>query len=359
MSTFRYNSYFEHKRSKWPAVVGVLAVLAGLLAVLAYAYFGWYLSSLKPVAQNQSTTSFTVEQGASVRDVAQTLAADGLIRSSRAFELYMRLHSQTGGLKAGTYSLSTGNSVEKIVSVLAEGKITEKQITIGPGLRLDKIKKRFTDAGFTAAEVDKAFNKDLYRDKAVMKYVPANLDLEGMIFPDTYNFNENTTVQDVVGRAIDELDAIMTSDLIAEYKKADLTPYEALTLASIIEKEVSTVNDRQVVAQIFLTRLSEGTILGSDATYVYGAYKMGAEAVPELDSPYNTRKYAGLPPGPINNVSRSALEALAFPATTDYQFFVTGDDGVNYFGRTEAEHEALIAAHCKIACAAGYQLPTD
>ena len=121
-----------------------------------------------------------------------------------------------------------------------------------------------------------------------------------------------------------------------------------------VEKEVPKAEDRKIVAQIFLKRLAEGTPLGSDATYYYASAVYGGEPFPDLDSPYNTRMYAGLPPGPINTVSKTALEAVAYPSDTDYLFFVTGDDGVNHYTKTSAEHEQATRLYCKVSCATGY-----
>jgi UPF0755 protein len=151
-----------------------------------------------------------------------------------------------------------------------------------------------------------------------------------------------------------ELDSVITPQLAAEFEVHGLTVYQAITLASIVEKEVPSVEDRKIVAQIFLKRLKEGVNLGSDATYYYASAVFGGEPFPDLDSPYNTRMYSGLPPGPINNVSKSALLAVAEPSDTDYLFFVTGDDGVNHYTATEAEHQAAVRQFCKISCAPGY-----
>jgi UPF0755 protein len=125
---------------------------------------------------------------------------------------------------------------------------------------------------------------------------------------------------------------------------------QAITLASIVEKEVSNGNDRRQVAQVFLLRLQKKMVLGSDVTYIYAAAITGQTASPDLDSPYNTRKYLGLPPGPISNVSDSSLDAVAYPADGDYLYFVAGDDGKTYFSHTEAEHERLAAEHCIKLC---------
>jgi len=126
--------------------------------------------------------------------------------------------------------------------------------------------------------------------------------------------------------------------------------YQGITLASIIQREVSGTKDQSQVAQVFYSRLAQGTPLGSDVTYQYAAKKLGVTPSPSLDSPYNTRKYAGLPPGPIATPGLSALQAVATPAPGDYLYFLSGDDNVTYFARTDAEHEANIQNHCHKKC---------
>ena len=138
-----------------------------------------------------------------------------------------------------------------------------------------------------------------------------------------------------------------------EFAKRNLTIHQAITLASIVQKEVKNPVDQKQVAQVFLKRLADGMQLGSDVTYMYAADQMGVEGTPALESPYNTRKYTGLPPGPISNMNPSALDAVAFPAPGEYVYFVAGDgpdEGKTFFAYTVEEHEANIAAHCRELC---------
>jgi UPF0755 protein len=266
----------------------------------------------------------------------------------------MRYQRSSAELKAGDFELSPGWDVAKIVDALVEGKEASTLFTITPGIRIDQIKKRMIKANFNQTSVDNAFVTDLYRDHPLIAELPAGATLEGYIFPETYSLTKSSTPTDIIRQSLDLLEQSITVEMRAGYKAHGLTTFQAVTLASIVEKEVSNTNDRKVVAQIFLRRLDEGIALGSDATYYYASAVFGGEPFPDLDSPYNTRKYAGLPPGPINNVSKTALEAVAFPSTTNYLFFVTGDDGVNHYTSTEAEHNQAVKQYCKVSCATGY-----
>jgi UPF0755 protein len=157
-------------------------------------------------------------------------------------------------------------------------------------------------------------------------------------------------VQQIVTQSLDEMAEALTPAVLDGFEKQGLSPYEGITLASIVIKESSNSKDVKRIAGVFYNRLNSGISLGSDVTYQYIADVTGVPRNANIDSPYNTRKYKGLPPGPISNTNKLALEAVAFPEQTDYLFFVAGDDGTVYFSKTQAEHEALTAKYCIKLC---------
>jgi UPF0755 protein len=343
------------KQKKSLKFVSILfAVLVSVFSVAAFATRTWYVRSLRPVSSSEDFKSIVIESGMGPGQIASLLEAEGLISSSRAFRTYVRGREASSSLKAGTYRLSPSMSVQGIVSSIVGGDVSDKSVTIGPGLRLDQIKDRLVGAGFSMSEVESSMDPLQYVDIPVVSGLKKGSSLEGYLYPETFKFAEGTRPHDVIRLSLTELNSVINSEMVVAYSANNLTLYEAITLASIVEKEVPSPSDRQKVAQVFLKRLAEGIPLGSDATYYYASAVFGGDPFPDLDSPYNTRIYEGLPPGPINNVSRSALEAVAFPSKTDYLFFVTGDDGVNYFTSTQQEHEAAVAKHCLITCARGY-----
>lgn len=359
---FKHGNQNYSKRSRNWLKTGLISLLSvALIIVLSgFAVREWYRRTLLPVtAQSSMQVTVVVAPGTGVKLIAADLKQKGLIRQARAFELYVRFNGKSGSLEAGTFSLSPSMSVSEIVASLSKGKDAEKQFTVIPGQRIDQIKKRLITAGFSPADVELAFDPGLYRDIPLLQNAPDGASLEGYIAPDTYNYNQNTRASDIVRRSIEQMGTIVKPDLVERYNKLGLDTHEALTLASIIEEEMITYEDRTKAAQVFLKRLDEGITLGSDVTFIYAAALIGAEATPDLVSPYNTRIVAGLPPGPLGAISAVSLEALAFPANTDYLYFVVGDDGVSYFTRTDAEHTAAVVQHCKIACAPGYVIPKD
>lgn len=348
MSHYNYQS---NRRSwlKW-LLIG-LASLFALIVIASAVTVYTYKTNLRPVSSSAQSKLVVVKTGSSAGSIAKQLKKEKLIRSTWAFNLYVRLHNLRGSLQAGSYALKPNMSVQDIVSIVSRGKIDSKLITILPGQRLiDQTRESLTKAGFSEASVDVALDPDLYADHPVLADKPAGASLEGYIYPESFQKTADTTPQSIIRASLDEMDKRLTPQLKAAFAKQGLTPYQALIMASIVEKEVSNPEDKARVAQVFLKRLNSDIALGADPTASYGAVLAGAEPSIYYESAYNTHSHKGLPPTPISNVSESSLLAVANPANTDWLYFVAGDDGITYFSRTLSEHEALIEAHCKKLC---------
>jgi UPF0755 protein len=340
------------------SILGFAAVIIGLLL----GGWIWYQVQLSPKAKDSTELiKITIESGSTPKQISALLEQKNVIRSSGAFDLYARLSNKQNLLQAGTYRLSPADSVPIIVSHLINGEVDQFSITFYPGATLtdvtSKAESKKTDvtsvlkrAGYTADEIKTGLSAS-YSSPALADK-PASADLEGYVFGETYQFNSGATVQDIIQRTLDQLSTVVTDNgLVAKLKAHGLNLYEGITLASIIQREVSSPADEKQVAQVFYSRLSSGMMLGSDVTYQYIADKTGVARDPNLNSPYNTRRFAGLPPGPISAPGENALLAVANPSVGDYLFFLSGDDDVTYFARTNAEHEANITDHCKVKCA--------
>lgn len=332
----------------------VTVVLMGLFALIVATVVGgyvWYQSQLAPVSgdKNAEHTRLTIEAGSSPEMIAADLEEHDLIRNAWAFRLHTKLTGVENKLQAGVYNLSPASSTPEIVDTLTSGKVDTVTITFLPGATVKDNKEVLHKAGYSKDLVDAAFAKRY--DHPVFKTKPAAADLEGYIYGETYQFPASATVEDILVRTFDELQkTIEENDLIAAYKKQDLTLFEGITLASIVQREVPGSADQKLVASVFFNRLGEGMNLGSDVTYQYIADKTGVPRDPSLDSPYNTRRYVGLPPGPIAAPGESALLAVARPATSDYLYFLSGDDDKTYFAKTDAEHERNKVDHCQKKC---------
>lgn len=346
------------KKRKFPIYSIFIAIFIGALASCIL----WYNVQLSPL-DNNATELINVEviKGSSPTQIADNLQAKSVIRSSTAFQLYARLSNNQDTLKAGVYSFSPAESTQEIIKHLVKGTVDTFNITFYPGATLvdntdtDASKKQditsvLKRAGYSDAEISAAlsatYDSPLFTDK------PAGADLEGYIFGETYNFNKGATVSDILKQAFSEFySKVEQNGLIARFASHGLNLYQGITLASIIQREVSDPANQKQAAQVFYKRMEMGMALGSDVTYQYIADKSGVQRDVNLDSPYNTRRYVGLPPGPISTPGLSALLAVADPAEGDYLYFLSGDDEVMYFATTNEQHESNIANHCAVKCA--------
>lgn len=347
------------RRRRWPWIVFAIVIL--LVAIVGSAV-AWYQNALQP-ADSGSTElrEITIASGSTPQSIAAQLQTEGVIRSSLAFTIYTRLEGVGGSLQAGDFRLSPADPVPTIVEHLMEGKAEHFTITFYPGATLYDptgiADNRRTDvytmlrrAGYSDTEVraglDKQYNHPLFAGK------PIDTSLEGYVFGETYQFDNSATVEQVLAHTFDVFyKRIEATDVLERLVSHDMTLYEALTLASIIEREVSgQLEDQKVVSQIFHKRLAIGEPLGADATFMYAAQQRNVTPTINLDSPYNTRINTGLPPGPISAPSIAALQAALDPADTDYLYFVSGDDGHNHFARTEAEHVKNTRLYCTTLC---------
>lgn len=361
----------------------LIGSLAGLL-LIGSVIFIWYNSNLRPVYDSKlcSTSSadeqcnpvdFTVKTGEPLVDIANNLESAGIIKSSLAFQIYVRFNGNPDeSPKPGDYQLSRASSVEEIYKQLVEGSKSANvfQLTILPGETVKKVKEKLKNLGYSDEEINAAFSKNY--DHKVLNGRGDTSEwgaepLEGYIFGDTYEFYIGESVENIILTTLDNLEAaIEGNNIIARLGAHDLSLYEGITLASIVQKEASTL-DQPYVAQVFYNRLNSGISFGSDVTLTYAlnlidpdrqTYQSNADAL-TLDHPYNTRNavYTGLTPGPISNPGISALLAVADPKEPEgfsdehkALYFLTGDDGKMYYSETEEGHNQNIAQYCKELC---------
>ncbi len=341
----------------WTSIVFLSLVIVPLIGVII-----WYNVQLEPVSSGISEyKKITIASGSTSGQIGKELEKQSIIKSAIAFDVYARLTKNNNSLQAGVYRLSPSESTQQIVGHLVDGSSLDTfDVTFYYGATLvdnsDVSESKKYDvttalkrAGYSDQEIKDAlganYSSPLFEGK------PSDTDLEGYVYGETYKFNSGVTASGILKKTFDEFySVIQKNNLMDGFAKHDLNLYQAITLASIIQREASNPNDQKKVAQVFYSRLDIGMSLGSDVTYQYIADKTGVARDPNLDSPYNTRRYIGLPPGPISSPGLSALQAVADPADTDYLYFLAGDDKITYFAHTEAEHEANIIAHCKVLC---------
>lgn len=328
---------------KWWFVIAGVSVVLVTITTLIFSGL-WYVVQLTPRTVSDIYHVIEIKPGSGKKAIAETLEDNKVIKSSTAFLWHTRFNN-INSLQAGTYRLSSGDSTPKIAEVLAGGDTQTIDITITPGQRLKEIKQKLVRAGFTENDINAAIEE--VKGHPLVKGVKNKDPLEGYLFPDTYNIAPTTTAEELVTLMLDTFQSKITPEIRRGLKEQGLSVHQGIILASIVQKEVSDYPTQQKVAQVFLKRLRDGVVLGSDVTFQYAAAEMGLAATPGLNSPYNTRRVNGLPPTAIANFNLSALEAVANPANTAYNYFVSGDNGVTYFSKTEVEHEALTRQHCQ------------
>jgi len=351
----------QPKPRKKKRILALIALLTGLIALGLIAGVSWYSWALKPVDSSVTYVDrFTVDEGMTAAQVGEALKKQQLIRSQLAFSLFLRMNQDKSSFQAGTYQLSKNQSVSAIVDALQNAKAKELVMTFYPGATLRDPRtiddNKRTDvvtmlkrAGFSDGQINEGLLANY--DHPLLADKPAGTSLEGYVYGETYHFDANSDVKTILEHTFDVYyQAVKESGIIDAAKARGLNLYQAITLASIVQREVSDPDDMKIVAQVFYKRLAEGIMLGSDVTFIYAADQMNVPRAVNLDSPYNTRVHTGLPPGPIATPGKNALIAVANPASTDYLYFVAGDDGNTYFGKTEAEHQANVDKYCHKLC---------
>jgi UPF0755 protein len=325
----------------------IIVVLIGITVIVRQIYN----ENIQPLNNNPQNQIVTINSGISSQQIADLLKKDNIVRSSWAFEWYLDSQNLREDLQAGTYSLSPSQSVAQIVAVLTEGKIATRLITILPDKRLDQIRSDLINDGFSPASVDQALEPAQYSFLPVLAFKPTAASLEGLLYPDSFQKDSDTTPEQIIQESLTEMGQHLTPTLQAAFASEGLSAYQGIILASIVQQEVSGTADQAQAAQVFLTRLHTVMALGSDQTAFYGAIIADQTPSVSYDSPYNTLLHTGLPPTPISNVNAQALNAVAHPANTNWLYFVTGDNGTTYFELTAQQHQADIAEYCHVKCA--------
>lgn len=273
----------------------------------------------------------------SVNDVAKLLKKEGIIKYPLFFGIYCRLKSERSSFPSGEYALSSAMSYDEIrYELLGIGKKREEiRITIPEGYTTDEIIELFLSKGIGSRERFEEVINDYPFEYSFIALIPENPSrryrLDGYLFPDTYMFYSDSAEETVIDRLLANFNKKFTSDMISDAAKSGYTIDEAVTLASMIQKEAYFLSDMAGISSVFRNRLKAGMkYLQSDATAFYG-------------DAYDTYDNVGLPPGAIANPGYAALEAAVYPANTKYYYFVTGNNKKAVFSKTYAEHKRAIA----------------
>jgi UPF0755 protein len=314
-----------------------------VLALLLWA--GWTYELRRTVYAGSQPLTLTVEPGMGVRQIGQQLHRMGLVRHPELFRAVVLARGVAGRLKAGDYALSGTVSLDSIVDKLARGEVVRHVVTFPEGSDIETMAQLVAPQGIAPAPF-----REAAREVSLVADLDAQApDLEGYLFPDTYDVTRRAdAAQVLVRRMVQRFRDVITPQLPA-IKASGRTLREVVTLASVVELETALPQERPRVAAVFLNRLQKHMPLATDPTIIYALRKAGRwdgnirRGDLDIDSPYNTYRRPGLPPGPIASPGRASLQAAIHPATSDELYFVSRNDGSHHFSRTFEEHQRAVA----------------
>lgn len=339
----------------------------GLIPIIVLILVGYFLTVFHRIywREGGGEAVVTIAKGATLLDVEGVLLTNHVLTDDDLwlFDMYARMTDADRTVKAGTFTLRKNASIADVLAVLASASGKERSLTFIEGWSLRDIAKYLVAQGVITKEDElyrvTGFPARDYRNqkgepervvKAIswMESKPANVSLEGYLFPDTYRFYSNATVDEVVQTLVNEFDDKFSGIKFRMQREpgkffGNYSFFEVLTMASILEAEVRGEKDQRFVSDIMWRRLEKGWPLQVDSSVNYVTEKDTPSASAKdikNSSPYNTYKHKGLPPGPINNPGLKAFESAMNPEPNEYWFFLTGEDGSVHYARTLEEHKA-------------------
>lgn len=313
----------------------LISALAGII------FIGWYLTNIGPVSQSKNLTIFVIPKGQPTRTILKRLQAEGIIRSSPAAEIYLFLTKQRGIFQAGSFKLNPAMPLSEISQTLKTGTL-DVWVTIPEGWRAEQIADELKKQGLLEnSSPDELYQ--LFRQS------------EGRLFPDTYLFAKDSSAEQIIEK--------MANNFEEKTSAFGLQP-SSLVLASLVEREARHDIDRPLIASVLKNRQKIGMALQIDATLQYAKansvfsirnsvlkdfdwWEPVGPADKTINSPYNTYKFPGLPPGPIANPGIEAIEAVLNPAKTDYLYYISEPDGTSHYAKNLEEHNANIAKYLR------------
>ncbi len=320
-----------------------LFILAIFLLLLCF----WYVKAINTDNPNSfGEKQFTIKKGQSLTEISKNLKKQGFLEKTFWFNVYAVISGNKSEFRAGIYELKTDMDIVELVDDIMEQQKVEPakevKITLLEGWSVEQMDEYLVSRGLIKEKELIEYSEDYNLKKyTFLADRPRKADLEGYLYPDTYLVFEKSSVGNIADKMLANFNKKLTGEIRARIQAQEKTVFEVLTLASIVEKEMYGYENRRVVADIFLKRLKVGMPLQSDATVNYITEK--GNPAPSLkdtqiDDPYNTYKYRGLPPGPICNPSIEAIKAVVYPKETNYWYFLNAPSGEIIFSHNHDEH---------------------
>jgi UPF0755 protein len=310
----------------------------------------WILNSVnKPHEHTRSAEYIKIDKGTSPPEIIAKLTTEGIIVNPVATNFYLRLFGDASKLQAGEYQFPSPISPLQVLGQLEKGQDLTIKLVIPEGFTRFDIAKRIAEKFPQNPPVDEKQVLAMMDEVSMIRDIsPTAKNLEGYMYPSTYSFPRETKPQEIIKTMVEQFRKVWKPEWATQARSIGRTPHEIVTIASLIETETGVESERPIVAGIINNRLSKNIPLGIDQTNVYIAKMMGRwdgtinRSDLDVDSPYNTRKKTGIPPGPISSVSESAIKAALYPSPNDFLFYVRNvhlNDGSHWFYASAAEFE--------------------
>ncbi len=320
----------------------------GVVALAGASY--WMFSSLNSAhAHTKTSQNIRIEKGSTPREIISKLASEGILSEEIPTLVYLRTLGDASKMQAGDYQFESPITPLQVLKELEKGEVLTTKLTIPEGFTRFDIAKRIVEKFPQQPPIDDKAIIAMMDDVSMIRDIsPTAKNLEGYMYPTTYNLPRETKPAEVIKRMVDEFRKFWKPEWTQQAKSIGRTPHEIVTIASLIETETGVEAERPIVAGLINNRLSKNIPLGIDQTNVYIAKMLGKwdgtihKSDLEVDSPYNTRIKTGIPPGPISSVTESSIKAALNPQPNDYIFYVRNvdaNDGSHWFYASAAEFE--------------------
>jgi UPF0755 protein len=315
-----------------------------LVSLFILAFIGglFFLSQLQPFGNSSQRQVLRIPVGSSFSDAARILHQRNLIKSDWAFEWMGRLLGADRSIIPGEYEFVGGMASIDVLDKITKGEIVQYVVTIPEGYSIEQIARILQEKGLVSKD---EFIQLTQNSNFLAKHNFHVDDLEGYLFPDTYKFTQQMEPESMVQAMIGRFNQVWTEKLQARAAELDMSVHQIMTLASVIEKETGDPQERGLISGVFHNRLRKKIPLQSDPTVIYALTHFDGNLRKEdltLDSPYNTYRFEGLPPGPIASPGEASIRAALYPIPTNYLYFVSRNDGSHQFSRTLSEHNLAV-----------------
>ena len=331
----------------------IIIIICLLLIASCFLFFVWAWSGIY-IPKNPSsakTEVFTVKKGEGAKEISINLKNQNLIKYKSLFRIYALLKGRVGILQAGEYELSSSMTIPEIIKKLSSGDVIKRNITIIEGWNAREIAAYLEGKGVCLySEFMDLISEDFSSQFDFLKDKPKEMNLEGYLFPDTYEISYSGGARELIKKSLQNFNTKLTKELRQEIISQKKTIFEIITMASLLEEEAKTLEDKKIISGILWKRLKIGMPLQVDATisYITGRKDVIISVVDiKIDSSYNTYKYKGLPPGPISNPGIESIKAAIYPQDSSYLYYLSTPEGKIIFSKTLEEHNIAKAKYLK------------